>query len=80
MKLYQRSIWLSCLGRVINTELTRHTDDLWYGKMLKSVYMPHKKKTPLQGAQNILYCCLEPKLESKGFFSFHPAHIQQYTM
>ena len=46
----------------INTDLQRHVNDTWYGKLT----MPFFKlffKTPLQGAQTTIYCCVEDSIE-----------------
>ena len=43
---------------VVATDLWRHADKRWYGKMLAPV-QKMAFKTPLQGAQTTLYCCLE---------------------
>ncbi len=43
---------------VVATDLWRHADKRWYGKFL----WPVQKlafKTPLQGAQTTIYCCVE---------------------
>ncbi len=55
---------------VINSELTRHFYDTCFGKMVKPVYGIFTK-TPKQGAQTTLYCCLEPKIakDSGNYYS-----------
>ena len=43
---------------VVATDLWRHTDKRWYGKLMTPV-QKMAFKTPIQGAQTTLYCCLE---------------------
>ena len=46
---------------VIDTELGRHMQEKWYFRIIYPV-MRVFIKTPLQGAQTQLYCCLEESI------------------
>ena len=46
---------------VIDTELGRHMQEKWYFRLIYPV-MRVFIKTPLQGAQTQLYCCLEESI------------------
>ena len=46
---------------VIDTELGRHIQEKWYVRLFFPV-MRMFIKTPLQGAQTQLYCCLEESI------------------
>ena len=46
---------------MIDTELGRHMQEKWYFRMIYPV-MRVFIKTPLQGAQTQLFCCLEESI------------------
>ena len=52
---------LALFQGVIDTELGRHMQEKWYFRMIYPV-MRVFIKTPLQGAQTQLYCCLEESI------------------
>ena len=55
---------LFSLTGVINTELTRHMNKKWWGKLMKPFSIFYL--TPLQGAQTSLYAALEPSIQEKS--------------
>ncbi len=56
---------------VIKTELSRYMLDTWYGRGIVKPAMGLVLKTPRQGAQTTLYCCLEESIakESGKYYS-----------
>ncbi len=50
---------------VISSEFARHMMDNWYGKIVHPI-LGMVLKTPRQGAQTTLYCCLEESIAKES--------------
>jgi hypothetical protein len=47
----------------VNTEIARHIEQRWYVRLVRP-WFRLVAKTPLQGAQTTLFCCLEDSVEA----------------
>jgi hypothetical protein len=61
--LFIRSNILLFISGIISTELFRHFAETWWAKIAGPVAKCFLK-TPLQGAQTTIYCCLEESIQN----------------